>query len=360
MGQLVKPDLQNLTMLLLTNTTHKLQLVTSAAGAVSVHTSWVDVTVSTGAITPGSQNTASITSIATTDTVPVPGAGVTRNVQTQTVRNTHASVANTVTVQHTDGTNVEPLFSAVLAAGESLQFVDGDGFSVFASTGARKFSVSSSGQLIKTTILTSASGTHTTDPATRTLVLRLVAGGGAGGGAATVASGGGCGGGGAAGGNARKTFSVSGGTGYSYTCGAAGAAGAAGANPGGTGGNTTFTVGATTVTAFGGLGGTGMAAGTTVLAALGGSQPAISTNGDINGSGAPGLPGIRLSGTVGVSGAGGSSVFGAGDEGLITQGNGAAGTGFGAGGSGGVTLNAGAATSGGAGVAGCILAEEYS
>lgn len=344
-------------MLILATTASKAQIVTSAAGTVNVYAALVD---GVSAINPGAVFTATISTAATTDVVAAPASGVFRNIQTLLVRNNHASVSNDVTVQLTDGTNVEPVFKATLAVGESLQYVDGDGFAVFDATGGRKTATVGSGRFLKVTVLTSASGTHTTDPAARTIRTCLQAGGGAGGGAATVASGGGAGGGGAAGGYAEKLFTVTGNTGYSYACGAGGTAGTAGANPGNAGGNTTFAVGATTVTANGGPGGTGMAAGTATGVALGGAPPSVSTNGDLNGSGAPGAPGIRQLGTIAVSGAGGSCVYGSGHQGLIAQGTGVTGVGFGPGGSGGVTLNGGAATAGGPGRAGCIVVEEYS
>lgn len=122
-------------MLLLTSTSDRIKVVTSAAVATDVHASWVDNAA--GTITPDRSNTA-ITTAAATDVVPGPGASSQRNVQTLTVRNKHASSAQTVTVQHTDGSTTVDLFKVTLDAGEELQFVDGDGWSVFSNTGARK------------------------------------------------------------------------------------------------------------------------------------------------------------------------------------------------------------------------------
>jgi hypothetical protein len=125
-------------MLLLTSTSDKIQLVTSAAGDVDVHATWVDN--ASGTITPGRTNTVAIATATTTDVVAAPAASTQRNVQSLLVRNTHASVTNTVTVRHTDGTNAADIFSTALAPGEVLQFLDGVGFQVLTSSGAVKTS----------------------------------------------------------------------------------------------------------------------------------------------------------------------------------------------------------------------------
>ena len=214
------------------------------------------------------------------------------------------------------------------------------------------------GRYLGTTVLTSGTS-FTTGSLTNKIFIRVQAGGGAGGGGATAAVSASAGGGGSAGGYAEKTFTVAPSTAYTYAIGAAGAAGAAGANDGLVGGNSTFAVGATTVTAFGGLGGIGMAATTTVTSVLGGASPAISTNGDVNTGGEPGDPGIAFTGLLANSGAGGSSIFGSGGNGRITAGTGAIGVGNGAGGSGGVVLNGSSAVAGGVGLAGIIVVDEY-
>lgn len=125
-------------MLLLTSTSDKIQLVTSAAGDVDVHATWVDN--ASGTITPGRTNTVAIATATTTDVVGSPAASTQRNVQSLLVRNTHASVTNTVTVRHTDGTNAADIFSTALGPGEVLQFLDGVGFQVLTSSGAVKTS----------------------------------------------------------------------------------------------------------------------------------------------------------------------------------------------------------------------------
>lgn len=195
--------------------------------------------------------------------------------------------------------------------------------------------------------------------ATNKIRVRLQAGGGGGGGVATAAVSGGGAGGGSAGGYAEKTFAVTPGGTYTYAVGTAGTASGAFASNGGVGGNTTFTVGGTTVTTVGGNGGIGITAAV-AIDAIGGAAPAISTNGDLNATGAPGGPGASVSATVCLSGAGGSSLFGAGGNAFNTQNAGSPATGNGAGGSGGCCVNGGASVGGGAGTAGLICVDEYS
>jgi hypothetical protein len=107
-------------MLLLTSTSDKLQVVTSAVSAIDVHASWVDN--ASGTITPGRTNTASITTATTTDVVGSPGASTQRNIKGLYITNTHASAACQVTVNHTDGTNVKEIMGVTLLPGENLNF----------------------------------------------------------------------------------------------------------------------------------------------------------------------------------------------------------------------------------------------
>ncbi len=107
-------------MLLLISTSDKVQVVTDAAADVEAHASWIDHAA--GAYTAGRTNTASITTVATTDVVGAPAASTQRNVKHLNLRNNHASTPVTVTVQHTDGANPETLMKCTLLAGEALVF----------------------------------------------------------------------------------------------------------------------------------------------------------------------------------------------------------------------------------------------
>jgi hypothetical protein len=115
-------------MLLLTSVNDRLQLITDAAIAIDVHTTWVDTVTSSGTITPGRTNSA-ITTAATTNIVGGPAASTQRNVKTVHIRNKGASPCG-VTVQHTDGTVVAQLFKTSLIASGQLQYTDQGGFTV--------------------------------------------------------------------------------------------------------------------------------------------------------------------------------------------------------------------------------------
>lgn len=123
-------------MLLLTSTSDKIQLITGSAGAVKSHASWVDNLA--GAMTPGRTNPASITTATTTDLVGSPAASTYRNAKFISARNDHASVSNLLTVQHTDGTNVTPIWKGTLLPGESINFNEGQGWQYLDANGLPK------------------------------------------------------------------------------------------------------------------------------------------------------------------------------------------------------------------------------
>lgn len=340
-------------MLLLTSTSDLVQLITTAAVATHVQASWVDNNA--GAITPGRTNTI-ISTAATTTVVGSPGASTQRALKLLVVR----AVGGTqgVTLQHTDGTNVVTLMNLSLATGECLVF-DEAGMQVLDALGAVKQTTSVGvGRLIKSTTYITGSGNHTTDSKATMVRVRLVGGGGGGGGTSTTAANAAVGGGGGSGAYLEKYVAVSPSTAYAYVCGALGAGGAATGATGSAGGSSTFIVAGTTYTAPGGAGGIGQAFGTAAAAVLGGAGGAIATNGDLNAGGAPGGTAYRTSGTVAAAGIGGSSIYGRGGAGLITEAVGNPGVGPGAGGGGACCLGT-TARVGGAGIAGCVVVDEY-
>lgn len=249
------------------------------------------------------------------------------------------------------------LFKATLAVGESVRYTDASGWQLFDAAGAPKMVSSGSGVWLGSFVKTSGT-TYTTGPRTTTLFVRMVGGGGGGGGCTSVAAAAGAAGGGGAGGYAEKTFTVTPSTNYTYQVGAAGT-GASGAG-GNNGTSSTFAVGATTVTAFLGTGAVVMAPAGTLKTGAGGAGGVISTNGDVNGAGAPGAYGVCLivATPILASGAGGSGPFGAGGIGIIAVGNGNPGVGFGAGGGGSAT-GASTVRTGGNGTAGVVIVDEY-
>jgi hypothetical protein len=124
-----------MTMLLLASTADKIRLTTSAAGDIEVHSSWVDNAA--GVITPGRTNV-NPTTATTTDLVASPAASTIRNVKTLNIRNVHANNANTLTVIHTDGTLAMEIFKCSLLAQETLTYVEGIGWDIYAADGNHK------------------------------------------------------------------------------------------------------------------------------------------------------------------------------------------------------------------------------
>ena len=341
--------------MILAATTSSLEVI--LAGAVTANQlpfecSWVDITATT--FTPG--ETGGLTNSGTAVTlVAAPGASTQRQVKFINIYNADTASA-TVTVRYNANSTLRTLVKVILQVGEALIF-DGKAFTILDAVGAVKIAQSGTGRFLRTVILTSGTS-YVSGPQATQIFVRLQGGGAGGGGCTSVASAAGAGGGGGAGSYAEKLFAIASSTAYAYTIGAlgAGVSGAAGAN----GTASTFVVGATTVTAPGGIGGSLGTALTTLAARAGGAGGAISTNGDLNAAGENGGPGFVLivTGAIGQGGNGGGSVYGRGGLGIIAVGNGTAAIGYGAGGGGALT-GASAVRTGGSGVAGVIVIDEY-
>ena len=229
--------------------------------------------------------------------------------------------------------------------------------------------VSSAGRYISTTVLTSASGNFTTNPATTKIKIRGVGGGGGGGGAqgSSNALNGSAAPGGGSGSYSEWVGNVAGNTAYAYVCGAGGAGGANNGASGANGVNSTFTIGATVVSAIGGYLGAGVLtrkADVPVVTA-GGVQAPIGANATLAMGGNPGSPSFIIGNCV-TSGCGGGSPLGSGAGGItqVTASNGSwngvVGLGYGSGGSGGASAgNNTAGGTGGNGANGCWIIDEY-
>jgi hypothetical protein len=115
-------------MLLLTSVNDQLQIVTSAAGSIDVHVTWVDTKPSDGTITPGRKNSAIVTAatISVADTPPIP-ASQQRNIKTLHVRNKHATVVNDVTIKHSDGTVAVEIYKRTLQPQDEIELTDQGG-----------------------------------------------------------------------------------------------------------------------------------------------------------------------------------------------------------------------------------------
>ena len=236
----------------------------------------------------------------------------------------------------------------------TVQFVaPGSDGNILQSNGTT-WATASGGVLIGRQTLTSGT-TYTPTTGTKEILVRMWGGGGAGGGCSAAA---GCaGGGGGSGGYAEYFFyGVTSTNPYVIGNGGAGVSGAAGQNAS----NTTFTIGGTTVTAFGGSGGTFTAGTAAIKFMLGGAGGVISTNGHVNSAGTPGGFG-QTSATVTliVSGAGGSTALGGGGNSRTTTGAGNAAIANTGSGGGGAAATVGTAGAGGNGAAGLIIITEY-
>lgn len=123
-------------MLILTNTgTDKLQITTSSAATVDVHASWTDLLGS--AVTPGRTNTA-LSSAATTDVVATPAASTIRNVKTLHIRNKDAALACDITVVYNQNGTSFQIHKVTLAAGDTLEYIEGIGFFTINGTATTK------------------------------------------------------------------------------------------------------------------------------------------------------------------------------------------------------------------------------
>jgi hypothetical protein len=148
-------------MINLISTSDAISLVSSAAGSLDVHASWMDNAA--GTVSPGRTNTAAITTATTTTIVGSPSANVQRNIKFLSVRNIHATVVNTVTIRQTDGTLTKELYKATLQAGESIVW-DDDGPEIYLVNGSRKGNDNTNvaitgGSITGTDITTIAGGT---------------------------------------------------------------------------------------------------------------------------------------------------------------------------------------------------------
>lgn len=196
-------------------------------------------------------------------------------------------------------------------------------------------SVTASGTLIRAPQVLTSGTSYTTPAGCASIYVEAVGAGGAGGttGAGTTGS---AAGGGGAGAYCAKFFTVSASTAYTYAIGAGGT---------GAGGNTTFTVGATTITAGGGAQGANAGAASQGKA---GGNGGTATNGDVNVTGNVGGTSFgAANNTNACGGAGAGSFFGGGGKGSVDGNNGVAGT---SGGGGGGATPAGGGGNGGSGL----------
>lgn len=121
--------------MLLTATTHSIELVTTSSSSVDYVTSYVDY--SSTAFTPGSSSN-NVASATETTIVSAPSSGLSRHVKEIQIRN-RDSVATTVALQK-DVSGTEFLFTpdVTLESGESLYYNEGKGITVLDAQGRTK------------------------------------------------------------------------------------------------------------------------------------------------------------------------------------------------------------------------------
>lgn len=109
--------------------TEILELVTSSTADIDYQVNFVDVVPTTSATPDTSEG--KITTATTTTIVSAPASSTTRQIKSISIRNRHASTANTVSVKK-DISGTEYLLTAdvVLQAGEVLTYEDGVGWSI--------------------------------------------------------------------------------------------------------------------------------------------------------------------------------------------------------------------------------------
>lgn len=121
-------------MILLTATTHALEVETSGSTSVDYVASYLDITAATEVIAPGSEQ-GTIASATSTTVLAAPGSGVTRQLKHLSVANRDATATQTITIKKdVSGTDYD-IIVMTLKAGESLEFVDGRGFRHFSPNG---------------------------------------------------------------------------------------------------------------------------------------------------------------------------------------------------------------------------------
>ena len=105
-------------MILLTSVSDIIRIVTGSAGNIQVHASWVDH--ASGVFTPARINSPAIVTAATTTVVASPLAATQRNLKNLFISNSSPTIANTITVQHFDGTTSSDIINCTLLPDEHL------------------------------------------------------------------------------------------------------------------------------------------------------------------------------------------------------------------------------------------------
>lgn len=120
----------------LVDTDDTLRVVTaSGVSTIHMYAAWADLT--TTALTPGASD-AQVTTATTTVLVAAPGASTQRQIKGLSIRNSHASSSNLITVQFFDGATATELIAYTLLAGETLQWGEDENFRIIDASGQVK------------------------------------------------------------------------------------------------------------------------------------------------------------------------------------------------------------------------------
>lgn len=130
-------------MIILKATTESLQMVTSSTATIDYSISYADLTPTTFA---PSSSEGSITTATTTTVLAAPAASTQRQVKLLSITNRHATLSSNVYVhKRISSTNYVLMPTATLLAGETMQYLDGQGWIYYASSGAVKTSQTAPG-----------------------------------------------------------------------------------------------------------------------------------------------------------------------------------------------------------------------
>lgn len=131
----------------LTATTHALELITGSAVTTDYVVSWTDIDKTAATVTTPGSTQGNVGTATTTTIVSAPSSSVYRILTSIVIRNAHGSSAQTVKVQKdVSGTNYT-LYSATLAAGESVSYEDAAGWRMFDVQGREKLIQSVAGNV---------------------------------------------------------------------------------------------------------------------------------------------------------------------------------------------------------------------
>lgn len=123
----------------LADTDDTLRVVTaSGVSTIHMYAAWADIT--TTALTPGASD-AQVTTATTTVIVAAPAASTYRQIKGLSIRNSHASSSNAITVEFYDGATATELIKYTLLAGETLQWGEDENFRVIDASGQVKGAV---------------------------------------------------------------------------------------------------------------------------------------------------------------------------------------------------------------------------